>query len=328
MDRRTFIACSALGVFSMPRVAPSETRRRVYRIGLASISKPSLSSGPEPDNPYTRAFLKQLRELDYVYGTDFITEVHGTEGKPERYSIVAAELVKMQVDVIVAAGPTLPALKQATSSIPIVMAAAADPLAQGLVQSLGRPGGNITGLSHQSAETAGKRLELLKELVPGTARIGVLWDKGGRLAWQAAQSTAGARGWKLMSLELQNADQLESAFQAATADNCGSLLVLTGEIAFPHRHRIVQLAARSRLPAMYDLRPYVEAGGLISYSADLVEIWRRAADFVDKILKGAKAGDLPIEQPTSFELAINSRAAKALHLAIPQSLLVQAAFVE
>jgi putative ABC transport system substrate-binding protein len=234
----------------------------------------------------------------------------------------------MQVNVIVDAGPTLPALKQATSSIPIVMAAAADPLSQGLVQSLGRPGGNITGLSHQSAETAGKRLELLKELVPGAAQTGVLWDEGARLAWQTTESTARARGWKLRSLELRNADQLEGAFQAAAADNCRSLLVLTGEIAFPHRQRIVQLAARGRIPAMYDLRPYVEAGGLISYSADLVDIWRRAAGFVDKILRGAKAGDLPIEQPTSFELAINSRAAKALHLAIPRSLLLQAAFVE
>jgi putative tryptophan/tyrosine transport system substrate-binding protein len=263
-----------------------------------------------------------------VYGVDFVTEVRGTEGKPERYPIVAAELVKMQVDVIVAPGPTLPALKQATSSIPIVMAAAADPLAEGLVRSLGNPGGNITGLSHQSAEIAGKRLELLKELVPGTAQTAVLWDNGAQLAWQAAESTARTRGWKLVSLKLRDAGQIEGAFNTATSARSGTLLVLTGEIAFPHRQRIAQLAAKNRLPAMYDLRPYVEAGGLISYSADLVEIWRRAAGFVDKILKGANAGDLPIEQPTSFELAINRKAANALGLAIPRSLLVQAALVE
>jgi putative ABC transport system substrate-binding protein len=175
---------------------------------------------------------------------------------------------------------------------------------------------------------AGKRLELLKELVPGTAQTAVLWDNGAQLAWRAAESTARTRGWKLVSLELRDAGQSEGAFNTATSARSGSLLVLTGEIAFPHRQRIAQLAAKNRLPAMYNLQPYVEAGGLISYSADLVEIWRRAAGFVDKILKGANAGDLPIEQPTSFELAINRKAANALGLAIPRSLLVQAAFVE
>jgi putative ABC transport system substrate-binding protein len=313
----------------MSRTASSQSHRRFYRIGLAGISKASDLAGPEPRNPYTRAFLRGLRELGYVYGVDFVTEPRGTEGKPERYPLVAAELVKMQVDVIVAPGPALPALRQATSTIPIVMAAAsADPVTQGLVNSLGRPGGNITGLSLQTAEMTGKRLELLLELVQGVGQIGVLWDKGASPAWQAANATARARGWKLLSLQLRDADDIESAFRAATTARCASLLILTGEIAFPHRQRITQLAAKSRLPAMYDLRPYVEAGGLISYSADLIEVWRRAAGFVDKILKGAKPGDLPIEQPTSFELAINSRAAKALGLTIPQSLLVQAAFVE
>jgi putative ABC transport system substrate-binding protein len=178
------------------------------------------------------------------------------------------------------------------------------------------------------AETTGKRLGLLKELVPGVAPVGVLWDRGARLSWQAAEATARPRGWKLQSLEIRDAGEIEAAFQAATRARCGALLVLTGEIAFPHRQRIADLAAKSRLPAMYDLRPYVEAGGLITYSADLVEIWRRAADFVDKILKGAKPADLPIEQPTKFDLVINSKTARALSLAIPQSLRVQAELVE
>jgi putative tryptophan/tyrosine transport system substrate-binding protein len=328
MGRRRFLGGLTLVALALSDIAAAERSRKFYRIGIASISPTSDIVGPEPRNPYTRAFLKGLRELDYVYGKNFVTEPRGTEGKPERYPIVAAELVGMQLDVIVAPGPALPALKRATSTIPIVMAAASDPVAQGLVQSLGYPGGNITGLSLQSAEITGKRLEILKELVPGAAQIAVLWDKGARLAWQAAEATARKRGWKLLSLEIRDAGEIESAFKAATAARCGSLLVLTGQIAYPHRQRITELAAKSRLPAIYDLRPYVEVGGLISYSADLSEIWRRAADFVDKILRGAKPSDLPIEQPTTFELAINSRTAKTLALTIPQALLVQASFIK
>ena len=224
---------------------------------------------------------------------------------------MAAELVRLQVDVIVGAGPALPALKQATATIPIVMTAALDPVEEGLVQSLGHPGGNFTGLSHQMAETTGKRLELLKEIVPGAAPVAVLWDpRGGLLSWQAAEAAARERGWKLLSLEIRDAGEVEGAFKAATGARAGALLVFAGGLLDRHARRIAELAAGSGLPAMYDLRPYVEAGGLISYSADLIEIWRRAAVFVDKILKGAKPGDLPVEQPTTFELVINSRPPK------------------
>lgn len=216
------------------------------------------------------------------------------------------------------------ALKQVTATIPIVMAAGSDPVAEGLVQSLGHPGGNFTGLSHQRTETTGKRLELLKELVPGAAPVAVLWEPSGVLSWQEADAAARARVWKLLSLQIRSASELEVAFKKATDARAGSLLVLTGEIAYPHRQRIAELAAASRLPAMYDLRPFVEAGGLISYGADLNEIWRRAAGFVDKILKGAKPADLPIEQPTKFDLVVNLKAAKALGLGIPQSVLLRA----
>jgi putative ABC transport system substrate-binding protein len=324
MNRRAFIGSLALGTLAAPRLARAQPARKVYRIGILSVLTTSDMVGPQPRSPFGIALLRGLGERGYVYGQHFVTEHRGAEGKPERYPILAAELVRLQVDVIVGAGPALPALKQATATIPIVMAAAFDPVAEGLVQSLGRPGGNFTGLSHQIPETTGKRLELLKELVPGAATVAVLWDRGALLSWQAADAAARARGWKLLSLEIRDSGEIEGAFKAATDARAAALLVLTGQIAFPHRGRIAELAARSRLPAMYDLRPYVEAGGLISHGADLVEIWRQAAGFVDKILKGTKPADLPVEQPTKFELVINLKTAKALGLTVPPSVLLRA----
>jgi putative ABC transport system substrate-binding protein len=324
MDRRVFIGSLALGVFAVPRLTRAQPARKVFRIGVLGVGETADYVGPQPRSPFITALLRGLGELGYVYGQHFVTEARGAQGKPERYPSVAAELVRLKVDVIVGAGPALPALKQATATIPIVMAAALDPVDEGLVQSLRHPGGNLTGLSHQFAETTGKRLELLKELIPGSAPVAVLWDRGARLSWQAADAAARARGWKLLSLEIRDAGEIEGAFKAATGARAGALLVLTGQIPFPHGRRIAELAARSRLPAMYDLRPYVEAGGLISHGADLVDIWRQAARFVDKILKGAKPADLPIEQPTKFELLINLKTAKALGLTIPQSVLLRA----
>jgi len=238
---------------------------------------------------------------------------------------LVGELVRLQVDVIVAPGPTLAVLKQATSTIPVVMTGAGDPVSQGYVQSLGRPGGNFTGLSTQTQELVGKRLELLKELVPGAAPVAVLWDpRADRLSWQAAESAATERRWKLISLEIRDASQIEGALKAATAARAGALLVFTGVVQDPHAQRIADLAARSRLPAMYGLRFYVEAGGLIFYSTDLIAAYRRAAAFVDKILKGAKPADLPVEQPTKFDLVINLKAARSIGLTIPQQLLSRA----
>jgi len=189
---------------------------------------------------------------------------------------------------------------------------------------LSRPGGNITGLSLQSVETMGKRLELLKELVPGASPVAVLWDRGNFTFWPAAEAAARDRGWKLLSFEVRDVGQIEAAFKAATDARAGALLVDAGPVHFPQRRRVAELAARNRLPAMYELRPFVEAGGLISYGVDINDIWRRAAGYVDKILKGAKPADLPIEQPTRFELVINLKTAKALGLTIPQSLLLRA----
>jgi len=324
MERRAFVCSLVLGILAWPRVAASQPASKIYRIGILGVGVGSEYVGAQPRSPFTTALLRGLRERGYVYGQHFVTEPRGAEGKPERYQVLASELASLKPDVIVGAGPALLALKQATSTIPIVMAAAIDPVAEGLVQSLGHPGTNFTGLSHQFPETTGKRLELLKELVPGPSTVAVLWDRGSGLSWQAADAVARARGWKLLSLEIRDAGEIDRAFRTATDARAGALLVLTGHIAFPHGARIAQLAVRNRLPAMYDLRPYVEAGGLISHGADLVEIWRQAAGFVDKVLQGAKPVDLPIEQPTKFELVINLRAAKLIDLKIPQSLLLRA----
>ena len=324
MDRRAFIGSLAVGTFAVPRAARAQPARKVSRIGILALPETSDLVGPQPRSPIHNALLRGLRELGYVYGEHFVSEPRGAGGKPERFPGLAAELVRLQVDVIVAAGPALPALKQATSAIPIVMGGSADPVGLGYVRSLGHPGGNFTGLSSQSIEATGKRLELLKEIVPAAAPVAVLWDRASLLNWQAAEAAAKERGWKLLSLEIRDAGEIEGAFKATTKARAVALLVFASGLLFTRARRIAELAATSRLPAMYDLRTYVEAGGLISYSADLIDIWRRAAVFVDKILKGAKPADLPVEQPTKFELVINLKTAKALGLTIPQSLLARA----
>jgi putative ABC transport system substrate-binding protein len=284
-------------------------------------------AGPQPKSPFIGALLRGLRELGYVYGEHFVTETRSAEGKVERFPSLAAELVRLKVDVIVTAGPALPALKQATSTIPVVMVTA-DPVSQGLVQSLARPGGNFTGLSLQLAETIGKRLELLKELAPGPAPVAILWDRQGAAGgapWEAAQSAARHRGWALVSLDIREfAGKIEGALKAASDAGAGALLVHPGALLDHNAAKIAEMAVRRRLPAIYGLRYYVEAGGLMSYGADIVEIWRRAAGFVHRILKGARPADLPVEQPTKFDLVVNLKAAKAIGLTIPPSLLSRA----
>ena len=328
MDRRALLGGLAVGALAVPRVARAQAGRRVHRIGLlGTVPKTAEMVGPQPASPTINALLRGLRELGYVYGEHFVTEPRSAEGKFELFATLVAELVRLRVDVIVAGGPTLDTIKRATSTIPVVMAAAADPVTQGFAQSLGRPGGNFTGMSLQLLETTGKRLELVKELAPGPAPVGVLWDpRAGPvpLSWRAAEAAARARGWTLISLEVRDGGEIDVAFTAATSARAGGLLVLPSALPDGNARRIAGLAAKSRLPVVYALRSYVEAGGLMHYGADVVEIWRRAAVFVDKILKGAKPGDLPIEQPTKFELVINLKAAKAIGLTIPQSVLSRA----
>jgi putative tryptophan/tyrosine transport system substrate-binding protein len=324
MDRRALLGSLALATLVLPRAAPAQPARKVARIGILRLERTADMVGPQALGPQVNMFLRGLRELGYVYGEHFVTEPRGADGKPERVPSLAAELVRLQVDVIVAAGPALPALKQATSTIPIVMGGASDPVADGLVQSLGQPGGNFTGLSLQSVEMIGKRLELLKELIPGAAPVAVLWTRPRIADWQAAEAAAQARRWRLLSLEVRDVGEIEGAVRSATGAGAGALLVLGAGVFLPHARRIAELAAGGRLPAMYVLRPYVEAGGLVSYGADLNDVWRRAAGFVDKILKGTKPGNLPVEQPTKFELVINLKAAKSLGLTIPPSVLLRA----
>jgi len=324
MDRRAFIGSLALATFAEPRAAPAQPARKVARIGIISGGPTASMIGAEPRGNFTGALLRGLRELGYVYGRDFVTEPRGTEGRPERLATFAAELVRLQVDVIVAGGQAAAALKQATSTIPVVIAQARDPVSEGYAQSLGHPGGNFTGISSQTVDTMGKRLELLKELVPGAAPVGVIWDGQGLLDWRAAEAAARERGWKLLSLQIRDADELEGALKAATKARAGALLVNAGGSLANYLQQVAEMVARSQFPAMYAARVYIERGGLISYGPDGIEMWRRAAVFVDKILKGAKPGDLPIEQPTKFELVINLKAAKALGLKIPQSILSRA----
>jgi putative ABC transport system substrate-binding protein len=324
MDRRAFVGSVALGVLARPRAARAQPARRVYRIGILGLGQTSHLTGPRPLAPDIDAFVRGLGDLGYVYGTQFVTEPRGADGRPERYASLAAELLRLQLDVIVAAGPALPALKQATSTLPVVMAAAGDPVGLGLVQSLRQPGGNFTGLSLQSVELTGKRLELLKELVPGAGSVAVLWDRASLPYWQAAETAARERGWKLLSLEIREAGDLEHIFTAASDARVGAVLVSAAGLLYPRARRVAELAARSRLPTMYELRPYVEAGGLMSYGADIQDLWRRAAIFVDKILKGADPADLPIEQPSKFQLVVNLKTARALGITIPPSILLRA----
>jgi putative ABC transport system substrate-binding protein len=332
MNRRAFIGGLIPEALATLDVARAQSARKVYRIGcLASSGTTSSVQGPEPQAMGIRSLLRGLRELGWVYGEHFVTEARSGEGKLERFPDLAAELVRLKVDVIVGTGPVLPALKQATSTIPVVMVGAAAPVSLGLDQSLARPGGNFTGLSLQLTETTGKRLELLKELAPGPAAVAILWDRlgaAGGAPWEAAQSAARQRGWALVSLDIREfAGKIEVALKAASDAGAGALLVHPAALFDQNAGKIAELAVRRRLPAMYGLRGYVEAGGLISYSADIFDIFYRAAGFVDKILKGARPADLSVEQPTKFDLLVNVKAARAIGLTIPPSLRARASDV-
>ena len=323
MDRRSFIGYIA--TLSAVRTARAQPARRVARIGIITSGYTTAEiMGPNPAAANVAAFLRGMRELGYEYGKDFVTDPRGGGGRTEQYPLLAAELVRLQADVIVAGGPTVDAVMQATSTIPVVMVGGAlDPVRDGFARSLGQPGGNITGLSIQSVDTTAKRLEILKEVAP-TATVAALWEATSRSSWQAAETAARTRGWKVVSLEVSAAAGVEVAFKRAAAAGAGALLVIGGGRLFGQRQQVVDLAAANRLPAMYSLRPFVDAGGLMSYGADLTDSYRRAATFVDRILKGAKPAEMPIEQPTKFELVINLKTAKALGLAIPRSLLARA----
>src|SRR6266851_1784554 len=306
-----------------PLCANTQQPGKVSRVGVLTPAFPT----SEPYPPL-EAFRQGLRALGYVEGQNLVLEYRYAAGF-ERLPALAAELVRLQVEVIVASGaPAIRAAQHTTRTIPIVMAGTDDPVATGLVASLARPGGNTTGLSFLSAELPGKRLELLKEAVPQSARVAVLAKAAGpyeSIRWHNLTGPARALGLQLHVVELRSAEELDTAFVAMTREGTDALIVVADQALMDGlRGRVADLAAKSRLPAMYDWKMYVEAGGLMSYGPSLSDIFRRAATYVDKILKGAKPSDLPVEQPTTFEFVINLKTAKALGFTIPPHLLVLA----
>ncbi len=315
-----FTVVLILGLLAAPLAAQQAIK--VFRIGFLALSR-------APNPHLHEAFLRGLRDLGYVEGHNLVIEYRDAEGKFERLPALAAELVALKVDVIVTGGgtPTALAARQATRTLPIVFASAPDPVTDGLVKSLARPGGNLTGSSNIIPELVGKCLEQLKQVAPGVTRIAVLWQPGAvgerteQEMLKSAEVAGRTLGVRLQFLEVRGPADLDQAFAEIARRRAGALTVLGSAMFFSERRRLVDLVARNRLPAVYPQREFVEAGGLMSYGPDLADLFRHAATYVDKILKGAKPGDLPVEQPTKFELVINLKTAKALGLTIPQSLL-------
>jgi len=311
----TFIVASV-------RLAEAQQPTKIPRIGfLAGNSLSSLAARVE-------AFRQGLRELGYVEGKNIVIEWRSAEGKNDRLPALAAELVRLKVDVIVTAGPlpTHPA-KEATATIPIVMAQDPDPVGSGFVASLARPGGNITGLATLAPELSGKRLELLKEIVPKLSRVAVLGTStrpGNAQSLKEVELAAKAFGVKLHYLDVLSPKDIETAFRAASKGRAGAVLVLASGIFNSQRTQVVELAVKSRLPAIYYAAEWVEDGGLMSYGTSFTDLFRRAATYVDKILKGRTPADLPVEQPIKFEFIINLKAAKQIGLTIPPNVLVRA----
>jgi putative tryptophan/tyrosine transport system substrate-binding protein len=324
--RRVFLGTLAGGLFAAALAASAQQPAKVARIGFLATT--NLAANPH----LQEAFLQGLRDLGYVEGRNVVIEYRDAEGTLERLPALAAELIALKVDVIVAPGtPQALAAKQATRTLPIVFAVAGDPVGSGLVTSLARPGGNVTGLSSVTSDLVGKCLEQLTQAVPGVSRVAVLWQPGGfgeraeKDMQKAAEVAGRTLGLRLQFVEARRPADIGKAFSDMTRGRAGALTVLGGgTMLFAERRRLVDLAAKNRLPAVYPWRDFVDAGGLMSYGANFPDLYRRAATYVDKILKGAKPGDLPVEQPTKFELVINVKAATALGLTVPQSLLGRA----
>jgi len=309
-------------VLAVPVITEAQQPKKVPRIGFLTTLSPSTISDR------IEAFRQGLRELGYVERKNIVIEWRYAEGKLDRLPALVSELVGLKVDVIVSGGSTAtrPA-KEATNTIPIVMAQDTDPVGSGFVASLARPGGNITGLATLAPELSGKQLELMKEIVPRLSRVAVLGSStrsGNAQSVKETELAAGAFGVKLQYLDLRSPKDIEPAFRAASNGRADAVLVLTSSVATSQRTQIIDLAIKNRLPAVYDRTEFVEDGGLMTYSASSTDLFRRAATYVDKILKGAKPGDLPIEQPTKFELVINLKTAKQIGLTIPPNVLARA----
>jgi putative tryptophan/tyrosine transport system substrate-binding protein len=322
VKRREFITLLGSAA-AWPLAARAQPGGKKYTIGL-------FSAGIRlPENaPAWIAFLSALRELGWIEGKNVVFEGRYADNRLERLPALAEELVRLNVDVIVAIGTLAPlAAKRATSTIPIVMAAAGDPLGSGLVASLAQPGGNVTGMSLMAPDLGGKRLELLKELLPRFARVAVLWNAANPYSanvFKETQVAGRVLGVQVQSLEVRNPEDLNGAFEAARQQHPDALVSVEDPFTATYRKRITDFAIAARLPSLYGLREDANAGGLVSYGANLAELYRRAAGYVDKILKGAKPADLPVQQPTTFELVVNLKTARLLGLEIPPTLLARA----
>jgi putative tryptophan/tyrosine transport system substrate-binding protein len=319
LDRRRFLLTSLAGAVAAPLAVQAQQAGKVPTIGLMG------SGTAAAQKPWTTAFVQRLRELGWSEGRTVAIEYRWAEGRSDRFAEIAAEFVRLKVDVILTHNtpPTL-AAKRATTSIPIVFATAGDPIGSGIVASLARPGGNVTGLSSQAPDTAGKRVELLREVIPGLRRLATLSDVGNPFAAQdVEQVQTAARPLKLevMKFEIRQAEDIDAAFEAFRGR---AQYVIAVPLAYVNRLRINNLALAARLPTMHGVQEYVEAGGLMSYGPNWPHMWSRAANLVDKILRGTKPADIPVEQPTDFDLVINLKTAKALGLTIPPSLLARA----
>jgi putative ABC transport system substrate-binding protein len=322
IDRRAFITLVGAGLVVAPLTADAQQAAKVARIGFLGNSTAALEAnlvGP---------FREGLREFGYVEGQNILIEYRWAEGQYERFPALIAELLARKVDVIVTAGtPATLAVKRATASVPLVMIAVGDPVGTGIVPSLSQPGGNITGLTSIAPEIEGKRLELLREVIPNVSHIAVLWNAANPIQViqeRETQAAAQVLRMKMLSLGVRTKEEIEDALAAIVRERPGALLVLADRLFLHHRTRIMDFAAKHRLPGVHAYRELVESGGLMSFGPSYAGMHRRAAYFVDRILKGAKPADLPVERPATFELVINLKAAKALGLTIPQSVLLRA----
>jgi putative ABC transport system substrate-binding protein len=319
--------CSTLGclvtlilsLLAAPLTSTAQQAANGPRLGLLIPGSSSAFA------PRIEAFRQGLRDLGYVEGRNIAIEYRFAEGQADRLPALVAELIRLKVDIMVIDGTAaIRAAQHATTTIPIVMALSGDPVGDGLVASLARPGGNITGLSMMIPEVSGKRLELLQEAVPKLSHVAVLWNPdfpGSTLAFKETQTAAHALGLQLQSLEVRSPDEFDQAFAAMTREHADALVVISNELFFGHRSQLAELTVRHRLPAMFHLREYAEAGGLMAYGADAADMYRRAATYVDKILKGTTPADLPVEQPTKFTFVINLKTAQALGVTLPPHLL-------
>ncbi len=322
MSKKVYWLALGAILFALCSTADAQQPKKVPRIGYLGNSSPAL------ERDFVDAFRQGLGDLGYAEGHNILIEYRWAEGRYDRFPEFAAELVRLKVDVFLTAGtPGALAAKQATQTIPIVMAVSGDAVGTGLVQSLARPGGNITGLTRMTRDLDGKRLELLKEIVPSLSRVATLLNPANPISargWTEAQPAAKALRLKLESVEVKAADEFEAAFAAIARKRPGGLFIIADQFLLAHRTQIVDFAARQSLPAIYPYSEFVDAGGLMSYAANDPAMFRRAATYVDKILKGTKPADLPVEQPTKFEFVINLKTAKQISLTIPPNVLARA----